>query len=619
MTSNSQSVNYFLFVLFLLISLAIRIWLLDGRWINPDEGAHLMDGFLTLKGYVPEIDFIARQPFYVFVNALWLKLWGVNYLAGRLLPMTLSLLTAMLVYVIARKLYNERIALLAFIIYLMLPLEIMNSVIVKTEPLANFLSCLSILLLVKFAEGQRKMFLALSGMVAALGYYTRESTMVLPILAIFFIIATREHSIADTSYSLGAYLLGYGLVVVAFLSFYAQFLGFNELVSGNLNPIGFVLGALKKFAALVELGGNESASGGVTEVVGTKTRYSFHYLKWTVYLHSFLFLGVAWAAVRIFYPLGSKAEEGKRFRNGYLLLVSWLALLTAAYMYHYKTFGYYIDYFREFLPFVSILFAAFLYETIFAESSDKSLLYSVILTAFGLAVIFLVEKSLFNMPKGLQIVGTIGAVAVVMILRSKKMKSSKILIITSMIALALFYLASRNFGWGSKNPILLAAAAAMVIIAFFSIANRWRFLNIAVILGLMVLSTSFAGNVMGLSYDSIWSISAVKKISDVIAAHSEADDEVLSGAVIWELEANRLPFERISHPLAYSYFMPHETSAKIERRMEQAPPKIVVFDGYTEKTYLKHLDWLPEVVENKYKMIEQNEEAKYPIRVFVLK
>ena len=30
--------------------------------------------------------------------------------------------------------------------------------------------------------------------------------------------------------------------------------------------------------------------------LGTKTGYSFHYLRWTVFLHLFLFVGMAWAA-----------------------------------------------------------------------------------------------------------------------------------------------------------------------------------------------------------------------------------------------------------------------------------------------------------------------------------
>ena len=611
--------RYLVLAFFFLVSLAVRFWLLNGRWINPDEGAHLMDAFLTLKGYIPQVDFDARQPFYVLVNAIWLKLFGVNYLVGRLLPLTCSMLTAGLVYLIAGKLFNETIALLAAILYLMLPLEILNSVIVKTEPLANLLSCASIFLLLKFTEERKRVFLLVSGMMAAMGYYTRESTIALPVLSFFFVSATKEHSFTDTARSLCAYLLGYGLVILVFLAFYASYLDLNELFLGRLNPAGFLLSAMKKVLNLFFLVDSAGGPGGVKQAFGTKTLYSIHYLKWTVYLHSFLFAGIAWSALRLFFSPGRDFAENTRFRRSYLFLLSWLVLLTAAYIYHYKTFGYYIDYFREFLPFAAVMFAAFIWETVFYLSSQRALLYSVIIIAVGLAALFLIENMFLDIPKGLQIVGSIGAVAVVMTCRSKKRLRSKILMLVGLIALVLFYFLSRMAGWGLKNLILLSVTGGLVGITILFVSNRLRFVNICFVLTLMVLSTSFAGKIMGLSYDSVWPNSAVRKIAAVIEANSASGDEVLSGAVIWEFESHRLPFELTSHPLTFRYSMPDEIAAKIKKRMIEAPPKLVVLDGYTEKTYFEQLRWLPEVLARKYKVILKSDEGKYPLLVYNLR
>jgi len=612
-------VRYLVLAFFFLASLAVRFWLLDGRWINPDEGAHLMDAFLTLKGYIPQIDFDSRQPFYVLVNAIWLKLFGVNYLAGRLLPMTCSLLTAGFVYLIAGKLFNETIALLAAILYLLLPLEILNSVIVKTEPLANLLSCASIFLLLKYMEDRKRVFLLISGILAAMGYYTRESTITLPVLALLFILAAKEESFTDTARSTGVYLLGYGLVVLVILAFYASYLGLDELVLGRLNPLGFLLNAIKKVLNLFFLVEIAGGPGGVKQAIGTKTQYSFHYLKWTVYLHSFIFAGIAWSALRLFFSPGRDLAEDARFRRSYLFLLSWLVLLTAAYIYHYKTFGYYIDYFREFLPFATIIFAAFIWETVFYLSSQRSLLYSVSLTAIGLVAVFLIENMYLDIPKGLQIVGTIGAVAVAMTCKSKIKQRSKILMVAGLTALVLFYFFSRVAGWGLRNLILLSITGGLVGITILFVSNRLRFVNICLVLSLMVLSTTFAGKIMGLGYDSVWPNSAVRKIAAVIEANSASDDEVVSGAVIWEFESHRLPFELKSHPLTFRYSMPDEMAAKIEKRMIEAPPKLVVLDGYTEKTYLEHLRWFPEVLASQYRLILEDDSAKYPLRVFKLK
>ena len=60
--------GYLILLAVFVLSLSVRIWLLDKRWITPDEGAHLMDAVLALDGKIPEIDFASRQPFYVYAN-----------------------------------------------------------------------------------------------------------------------------------------------------------------------------------------------------------------------------------------------------------------------------------------------------------------------------------------------------------------------------------------------------------------------------------------------------------------------------------------------------------------------------------------------------------------------
>ena len=239
--------NHLILAAFFLLSLMLRLWMLDKRWINPDEGAHLMDAFLTLQGYIPQVDFGARQTVYVLANAAWLKLWGVSYIYGRLLPMTCSLLTGIMVFLIARKLFNQTVALFAAVLYLMLPLEILNSVVVKTEPLANLLACSSFYLLLLYSGGRNRLFLLLSGLLAALGYYVRESLLVMALLGLIFIATERDRSVSETARSMGWFILGYGLVVLTYLAFYMQFAAADNLLYGSSNPVGFVLRAERKF------------------------------------------------------------------------------------------------------------------------------------------------------------------------------------------------------------------------------------------------------------------------------------------------------------------------------------------------------------------------------------
>ena len=601
-----------------LLSLALRLWLLDKRWINPDEGAHLMDALLTLRGHIPDVDFSARQPFYVLVNAIWLKVFGVNYIAGRLLPMTCSLLTGGLIFLIARRLFNESVALLAAVIYLMMPLEIANSVVVKTEPLETLLACASILLLLEYGNDRQKSLLFISGALAALGYYVRQSALAVPVLGIYYIAINKEHSVTETIRSLAAYVIGYGFIVLAVLAFYAKFYTLEQIVFGGLDPAGFILHAGKKFWYLLFQQAGAHGTDTVNELIGTITKYSFHYLKMTVFLHSFLFAGIGWAAIRTIVSPGNRLQKETIPRGSYIFSLLWTGLLTAAYLYYYKVFGYYIDYFRDLLPVLSILFAAYVWETILQKDSQREISILIVLSTIALTALFFVENSYVDIPKGVQIVCVVAAVAVSMLGKTRLNRRTKLTTIACVITLALFYFLSRIIGLTPRIVFLVIATGGMIGTAMLFASNRLRFVNSSIVLSLMVLSTTYAGLIMGLSYESIWSNATVQKITNVLEENSSSDDEILSGAVIWEFNSHRRPFEMTSHPLVYSHDMSDDVAARMDRRLKEDPPKMVVLDGYTEKTYLQQLPWIPELLQQKYHLIFEDDGSKYPVRVYKL-
>ena len=172
--------SYVLLFIIALISVVIRLWLLDKRWINPDEGAHLMDAVFVLDGKIPHVDFKSRQPLYIYAIAGFLKLFGGNYLSGRLLPLTCSVLTGLAVFLLARELFDVKVALLSSAIYWMLPLELINSVVVKTEPLVVLLTCVSFYAMVRSLRHSRQPWLIVAGSVAAMAFYARQSALIIP-------------------------------------------------------------------------------------------------------------------------------------------------------------------------------------------------------------------------------------------------------------------------------------------------------------------------------------------------------------------------------------------------------------------------------------------------------
>jgi len=47
--------SYLILLAVCILSLLLRIWFLDKHWINPDEGAHLMDAAMVLDGKIPNL------------------------------------------------------------------------------------------------------------------------------------------------------------------------------------------------------------------------------------------------------------------------------------------------------------------------------------------------------------------------------------------------------------------------------------------------------------------------------------------------------------------------------------------------------------------------------------
>jgi hypothetical protein len=107
--------------------------------------------------------------------------------------------------------------------------------------------------------------------------------------------------------------------------------------------------------------------------------------------------------------------------------------------------------------------------------------------------------------------------------------------------------------------------------------------------------------------------------SDFIKKNSNGGDEVMSGGVIWELESDRRPFMNQSHPLGYLSGIPEQEAKKIAWHLANHPPKFIVLDGYTEKTYLKYINGLEAFMKENYEIKKIIDGSRSPVSVYELK
>jgi len=618
---------YLLLLTVVLVSLFVRVWILDKRWINPDEGAHLMDAVLVLDGKIPQVDFHARQPLYVYATAGFLKLFGTNYISGRLFSLTCSMLTGLVIFLIAKTLFYVKVGLLSSVIYWMLPLELLQSAIVKTEPLTMLLTSLSLYTAIRFSQHSKGGWLIVAGVLAAMGYYVRESSLILPVTVLAFIVFSQRGRVRGVAKNFGFFLIGYISVFLLVLGFYSMFMSRGDLLTSNLNPLRILGWAGGKLLSLTGLSVESTAS--VTPQASDITWLYHLYLRQAFHLHSFLLIGLGFSLLVFCYNLlihnGLKVKE---YLISHSILYLWVFSLLAAYVFFYFASGFYIDYAREFLPPLVIIFSAFILNAIPALAKDGNLEKFIIGGLCLSAGLFFIESHYEIIGIGYHASIAVALFALFSFMWSFESSARRLVFLISMVSILGLILFSRQppleayFSGTVPSLVMIGIiySATWLIIekkVGVSLAGYGKFVCTSILLASFVVSLSYSANLLNLAYDSVWSPQSVEKAAGYLKAYTANDDEVMSGAVIWELQALRMPFLTISHPTAFIGGMSEKKRESIRNGMRSHPPKVIILDGYTEKTYLRRLPWLTELLEARYRLLATVGPAKYPVDIYL--
>jgi 4-amino-4-deoxy-L-arabinose transferase-like glycosyltransferase len=595
---------------------------LDKRWINPDEGAHLMDAVLALDGMVPSIDFGSRQPLYVYANALILKILGINYISGRLLPLICSILVGFLVFLIARMLFDDKVALLSAAFYWMLPLELINSVIVKTEPLVILITCMSMFGLVLFSKNCRPQWLFLAGIFAAMGFYVRQSALIIPVTAFGFLVVFHRGQIFEIIKDSGWFLVGYTCVLVLVVLYYSKFIKIDDIVVRDLTPFGFLIPHGKKLLSLFSFS-PETATESATRNSSLAFSLShdsdplyYKYVRQALRLHSFLLIGLVFSLIVLCRQiLGGKRDQVKEHIMSHSILYLWLFSLCVAYIYFYYARGFYIDYFREFLPPLSIIFSAWLRFSL--PSLDKEgVLERLIIAGLCISAIFIFAESSFKFSLGAGVYACISVAIFALLYFARTYESRRrwivfilILSLTILIILATQLTPLKPYFAGIIPKLVVAG---LIIVIPFALLGKKRsvmyrdyirFATLSFALAAFVVSLTYSTKLLGLRYDSLWSPQSLESTSAYLRAHTKTTARVLSGAVIWELQAQRRPFLNVSHPIAFEKEITQTEKEILETAVTTEPPEVIILDGYTEKTYFRQIAWLNEFLHSKYQLV----------------
>jgi 4-amino-4-deoxy-L-arabinose transferase-like glycosyltransferase len=537
--------------------LIIRLALLPYRWINPDEGAHLMDARLLLQGLIPLVDFGSKQPLYVVLLAGLLRLFGQTLLGGRLLPVLAQAGITVLLYAVGRRVFNIRAGLLAAGIFSFLPLAVIWAPVVKTESPAMLLALLSIYCLIK-GMGKKEsisIHLFLAGAVAAMAYYVRQSTLYVPLSAFLFMMIYARPVRSFRMAAWTAYVLGFVSICLFAGLLYSSRMSASQLFYSPINPLELFISRALNFLGLVPAQ-YRIVDSDQFRIMDQDVSYT-----WTAWKDSLLFtlaivLAAAWA-------LWSKRSQGKTLLRESLagLIVLWLTVVLSMYLFQSLHRGFFTQYYLEvLLPFL-------------------------LLAAWTLARLC-AEKGWFN---------------------------------TFLVTLFFFVIAMAAGRFlGDTRPffiILMAAAIALPVTGLLYRKNR----SLVVMAGYGCLlwgglvMALYSGNKIGPRYECIWAPQTLTKVCATIEKEGK-DATVLSGTTIWAFASGLSPYQNIAHPTE----LMRKFRENWGDSFTQTPPDFIILDGYTQRKYSRYWKLIQDELKSRYEQVAAVGDSRYPVQIYRL-
>ncbi len=127
-----------------------------------------------------------KTPLYIWLVAFFLK-FGINYLfIGRMISLLAGMATIFGIYLLAKNLFNKKIAIVATLLYALNPLALFYERLALMDSLMNALVFYSCLTLVTAFNKKEYKFSLLSGLLLGLAYLAKPSAIIF-ILGVFYL------------------------------------------------------------------------------------------------------------------------------------------------------------------------------------------------------------------------------------------------------------------------------------------------------------------------------------------------------------------------------------------------------------------------------------------------
>ena len=616
----------------LAIALATRLWLVPQRWVFADEGPHLMDSKLVVDGLVPMVDFGSRQVLYTFAHAGIVRLFGPDFVAVRSVIALVSVAGALLVFLLAQRLFDRQVGVVAALAYTFWPLGFAFSTQVHTEPWAILFSTLAVYLVAIPAEqryGWRRLVLA--GLALGLALYVRESSLAAGVTIVLFLTFSLRRQPRQLVRGLG--LLGAGFLIPCLLLgiYYSQYLSFIDWWGSSINPFRLVVWHAMKVAGYLGRSGvpevvTEPAQAAVDFGDGDVTtwRYTRYVLMDVATFSLPLLIGLAASAAFVVRNVGKSEGWIVRARRGHLILGCWIGVLAVLYGYWtvYRGFFYH-QYSEEFVPPLAILFGWTFVQVLSRWGFERH----VVPAALGFAIYCGAVVALYRGYGAIDIPNYAAFVVPALVLAWFHLPAVSRLrrwaLVVAPVLLWVLLVSSLTLPKPAARALKLAVVPVLLAAMYTVTRNAERSRSLAWFGAVSLIATAAgvsyarAGQRMDLAYRAGWNPADVRAVADFLRAHSSRDDEVMSGGVIWEFQADRHPVATYAHPTALLVSDLRGLGVKhVVERLRTQLPRFIIMDGITEDTYGTHIANFDAMLQQQYALCLTQTNSRYPVKVY---
>jgi 4-amino-4-deoxy-L-arabinose transferase-like glycosyltransferase len=205
-------------LLFLIMGLSLLSGVLTALWIPGlvDDGIFLYQMRQVLDGAIPLREVYAPYPAYLWLGVPFLKIFGYNLFAGRMLSIFWSVISIPFIYLIGKELYSRRVGLIASAVFALSPITLIYYSSATYRPVAFSLLTIAMYLLILGLKRGNWLYYCLFGVILGFDIWVYRGVALFalgsPLLVLYFQRFNLRAAVKSIAFMAAGGMLAGGLI-----------------------------------------------------------------------------------------------------------------------------------------------------------------------------------------------------------------------------------------------------------------------------------------------------------------------------------------------------------------------------------------------------------------------